>query len=377
MEMPSYFLDFLSAIRPTKEQNERMQDAYSDLQGRLLQDKALAPVLVTTFIQGSYRRHTALKGDNDNHCDVDVVAVTRFDKRVHGPREVLDAFKPFLEANYPRRYEAQGRSWGIIWDDVVKLDLVPTAAPSESMLRIFESPGVGTWSPEVGPWLLEEAQQKDLRVDPLFDAIQAARKDPRWVLEPLDIPDREAKIWDRTHPLAQIEWTTEKNRRTNGHYINMAKALKWWRRIKEPLPKYPKSYPLEHMLGANCADGIQGVAQAVVGALERAVGQYEQDAAIPKTPYLPDHGFPPHDAPNVFGRLGAEDFAAFYRKLTLAAATAREAVDCASMHESSVLWRELFGDEFPEADLGDGDDGPKGGYTPPVKVRGVESTRFA
>jgi len=381
MELPSYFIDFLSVIRPTKAQNRSMQEAHTDLQDRLRKDKLLVPILVTTFIQGSYRRHTALKGDEDNHCDVDVVVVTRFDKAINTPQQVLDAFQPFLEENYKGRYEAQGRSWGITWDDTVKLDLVPTAAPSESMMRLFEAEGVGVWSPEIGPWLVEEAQQKSLRVDPLYEAIQTARKDLQWVLEPLDIPDRDANIWDRTHPLAQIEWTTNKNRRTNGNYINMVKAMKWWRRVKEPLPKYPKSYPLEHMLGLNCGDGIQSVAQAVVDALERAVAEYEQEAAVPETPVLPDHGFPPYDAPNVFGRLDAEDFADFYDKLTAAASTAREALDCASMHKSSLLWRELFGGEFPKAAPNDGDDnggeGPKGGFTPPVKVRGVESTRFA
>jgi len=380
MEMPSCFIDFLSEIRPTKEQNEQMQKAHNDLQDRLRADKKLAPVLVTTFVQGSYRRHTAIKASNGNHCDVDVVAVTRFDKTVHNPQGVLDAFKPFLEANYKGRYEPQGRSWGIDWDNLVKLDLVPTAAPSESMMRIFEARGVRTWSPEIGPWLVEEAREKKLRVDPLFEAIQAARKDPKWTLEPLDIPDRDARIWDKTHPLAQIEWTTEKNRRTNGHYINMVKAMKWWRRVKERLPKYPKSYPLEHMLGLNCLDGMQSVAKAVVDTLEQAVAKYEQGAAVPETPVLPDHGFPPYDAPNVFRRLDAQDFAAFYDKLKAAASKAREAFDCTSIHKSSLLWRQLFGDEFPIADPDGGDggaDGPKGGFTPPVKARGVESNRFA
>ena len=247
-------------------------------------------------------------------------------------------------------------------------------------MRVFEAEGVGSWSPEVGPWLLEEARERNLRVDPLFEAIQAARKDPQWALEPLDIPDRDAKVWDRTHPLAQIEWTTDKNRRTNGHYINMVKAIKWWRREKQPLPKYPRSYPLEHMLGMNCGNGLQGVAQAVVDVLERAVVEYEEEAAIPETPVLPDHGFLPHDAPNVFGRVEPEDFAAFYKKIGAAASIAREAFDCTSMYRSSLLWRQLFGEEFPEADPdggADADNGPKGGYTPPVKVRGVESTRFA
>jgi len=380
MELPSFFIDFLSAIRPSKEQRARMQEAHTDLQDRLKADKRLAPALITTFVQGSYRRHTALRSQEGDHCDVDVVVVTRLGKDSHDPEDVLDAFKPFLEANYSGLYQPQGRSWGIEWDDLVALDLVPTAAPSEAMMRLFETEGVGTWSPDIGPWLIEEAREKNLTVDPLFEAIQSARKDPQWVLEPLDIPDRKARVWDRTHPLAQIEWTTDKNRRTNGHYINMVKAIKWWRREKEPLPKYPKSYPLEHMLGMNCSNGLQSVAQAVVDVLERAVAEYAEEATIPETPVLPDHGFPAHDAPDVFSRLDAEDFAAFYKKVQAAASLAREAFDCTSMHQSSLLWRQLFGDVFPEAspDGGrDDDHGPKGAFTPPVKMRSVNSNRFA
>ncbi|MCK4624706.1 MAG: nucleotidyltransferase [Phycisphaerae bacterium] len=378
MELPTCFKDFLTDIRPTTEQNKRMKEAHIDLQTRLRSDENLSPVLVTTFVQGSYRRHTALKAGNDDHCDVDVVVVTRFDKNVQTPQQVLDAFKPFLEKNYKGRYEPQGRSWGIEWDDLVKLDLVPTAAPSESMMRIFEAEGIGAWSSEIGPWLTEDMQDKGLRVDPLFEAIQAARKDPHWALEPLDIPDRDSQIWDRTHPLAQIEWTTEKNRQVNGHYINMVKALKWWRRETEPLPKYPKSYPLEHMLGLNCSNGLTSVALCVVDALERAVANYEEEAEVPQTPFLPDHGFPEDQAPDVFGRLDPEDFAQFYKKLIGAAKVARYAIDCKSMRRSSELWRKLLGEDFPKAGAdNDSGDGPEGGFTPPSAPRGVEQTRFA
>ena len=382
MELPSFFQDFLSDIRPTSTQNERMKAANQDLQERLRSNKQLSSILVTTFIQGSYRRHTALKAGNGDHCDVDVVAVTRLDKDVVPPREALDVFKPFLEANYKGKYEPQGRSWGIQWDDLVKLDLVPTAVPSESMMRVFTGTGIGEWSPEIGPWLPEDIQEKGLQNDPLVEAIQFARKsDPQWAIEPLDIPDRDAKIWDRTHPLAQIEWTTQKNRSTNGHYINMVKALKWWRREKEPFPKYPKSYPLEHMLGLNCSDGIQSVAQTVVNVLETVVVNYQTQAERPETPFLPDHGFPEHEAPDVFGRLDPDDFAAFYEKLQEAANTARMAVDCRSMYESSMLWRKLFGNGFPQADTEDREDSDdnstKGGFTLPERQRQVKPTRFA
>jgi hypothetical protein len=133
------------------------------------------------------------------------------------------------------------------------------------------------------------------------------------------------------------------------------------------------------MLGVNCPDDVKSVAVAIVNALEAAVQAYAAQAGVPVTPVLPDHGFPPSTAPNVFGRLDAKDFAAFFTKLQDAAATAREALDCTSMHKGSLLWRKLFGDDFPKADPdgGDGGDGPSGGYTPPDKSRGVQQTRFA
>ena len=94
-------------------------------------------------------------------------------------------------------------------------------------------------------------------------------------------------------------------------------------------------------------------------------------------------GFCQRDAPETEGCItfvvdSRDDVDGFYAKLKAAASTARQAFDCASMYESSLLWRELLGNEFPKADPHDGDDnGPKGGYTPPSKARGVEPSRFA
>ena len=73
------------------------------------------------------------------------------------------------------------------------------------------------------------------------------------------IPDREAEKWDKTHPLEQIRWTVEKNKNCNTHYINVVKALKWWRKTQYPDMKHPKSYPLEHFIGDCCPDDIKSV----------------------------------------------------------------------------------------------------------------------
>lgn len=57
---------------------------------------------------------------------------------------------------------------------------------------------------------------------------------PQKGLEPLYIPDRDADSWEKTHPLEQISWTQQKNARCNGHYVNIVKCLKWWRKEKYP-----------------------------------------------------------------------------------------------------------------------------------------------
>lgn len=248
------------------------------------------------------------------------------------------------------------------------------------MLRLFESLDIGTWlEQKEGLYKAHQGQE----IDPIIEVIRSSRdQNEKWKLEPLDIPDREAQEWDQTHPLAQIEWTIDKNERTNGHYINVVKAIKWWRREREPFPKYPKSYPLEHLLGENCPDAIKTVAVGIVGALENAVVRYAPDVEVGQVPYLHDHGFPPEELThNVMGRITAEDFSKFYEKIEKAAGIARSALDCSSMNESSKLWRQLFGDEFPEAppdkggDDGGGDD--KGGFTPRKGVSAVATTRFA
>ena len=81
-----------------------------------------------------------------------------------------------------------------------------------------------------------------------YNIFYKSDNEPQWKSEPLLIPDREAEKWDKTHPLEQIRWTVEKNKNCNTHYINVVKALKWWRKTQYPDMKHPKSYPLEHLL---------------------------------------------------------------------------------------------------------------------------------
>lgn len=150
-----------------------------------------------------------------------------------------------------------------------------------------------------------------------------------------------------------------------------------------PEPKYPKGYPVEHLIGANCPDGIESVAAGVTTTLEKIAADYQIYAQMKSTPSLPDHGVPQH---NVLKRVSGEDFAAFHKLVCAAAVTAREALDATTVASSAKKWRKLFGNKFPDG--GEEDDGGSnggggggvaamGGFTPRTEPTVVTGRRFA
>ena len=370
MDVPSYFEDFLRDIRPTPDQRARMAAAHRELKELLENDPTLAPILIATFIQGSYRRHTGLLGTKEHQCDVDLVVVTNVPSATP-PAVALELFRPFLERHYKGRYEAQGRSWCIYWDKEITLDLVPTSAPSEASTKFFRALG--------GPYDFDEpfyelSTGKLRERDPLLEAFRKEAKGG-WQAEPLEIPDREAKVWEKTHPLAQIAWAAQKNANCGGHYINVVRAVKWWRRMKEPLPKYPKGYPLEHLVGACCPDGIATVAEGVARSLDAIINNYRAHVVAGTKPYLKDHGV----EQDVFNRVSAEDFAGFYHRVRPAEDLARRARAAETVAQSVALWRHLFGDPFPTPpeEKGEIRVGSTGGFTPRCGPTAPSGGRFA
>jgi len=380
--VPSYFNEFLRKIRLTETQVEDCKTGHNTLRERLHNDEKLKDVIVESFLQGSYRRATAVRPFEDKkRSDVDVIVVTTLDRKEWTPRNALDLFKPFLEKHYKGKYKPQGRSWGIELS-YVELDLVPTSAPSEAVSKLVKSASLTTNES------IEEAV--NWRLSPLWR--QAAREQSaesillmekaageQWQKEPLWIPDREAEKWDETHPLAQIVATQKKNGNCNGHLVNVVKCLKWWRNTQRPKPKYPRSYPLEHLCWVNCRDGVDTIAGGVVGTLESIRDVYASHALNKTVPWISDHGVPSH---NVLGRVSGDDFAEFHKHIAEAAGKARSAYNEPDLRQSVVLWKELFGDRFPDPPPkrdGDGDDAPDkpGGYTPRKEVSIIGGGRFA
>ncbi|AXV36810.1 MAG: nucleotidyltransferase [Methanobacterium sp. BRmetb2] len=369
MKLNTYFKDFLHEIRLTDDQVTDLKNEHEKLRGLLKEDDELSDIIVHTFLQGSYRRSTIIKPKNDNNPDVDVVVVTRLDKNKYTPAEALHMFEPFLEENYENNYRIQGRSLGINLD-IVDLDLVVTAAPSEIDENIIQKSGI------LFDLTIEDIKQTDKTyrskgryesAEKIINFVEKSKNTPEWKTEPLYIPDRNANEWQPTHPLEQILWTFEKNDKTNGHYVNIVKALKWWRQEKFPDADHPKSYPLEHFIGYCCPNGIKSVAEGITSTLETIKFDHENK------PELPDHGVPEHD---VFSRITDEEYEEFYSQVTEAAELAREALDSDDKKESIKKWRNLFGKKFPPYKINT--DIKRGGYSKRTKkTSNIPGGKFA
>ena len=95
--MKIHFDDFLKKIRLDDEQKNALVNAHSQLRERLEADADLNKIMVSTFLQGSYRRSTIIKPNAGERSDVDVVVVTNLNEEEYSPSEALDLFEGFLE----------------------------------------------------------------------------------------------------------------------------------------------------------------------------------------------------------------------------------------------------------------------------------------
>ncbi|WP_413522060.1 SMODS domain-containing nucleotidyltransferase [Brochothrix thermosphacta] len=328
----SYFTDFLKNIRLTQNQIKDLARGHNTLRSRLLDDDELSKIIETTFLQGSYKRNTAVKPKGGKRSDVDIIVVTNIDADNVTPDEALEKFKPFLDKHYADKYTINQRSIGIELS-YVDLDLVITAKVKDTeTLNLMKNEG-GKMTRGLQKMINTEEYYTSVLGDLVIKMDSEDKKDP----EPILIPDTSENAWSLTNPLAQIYWTIEKNKSCNGNYINVVKALKWWKKHHDT-PKYPKGYPLEHIIGQTCPNDIDTVAQGITTTLEEIVRKY------PTKPVLIDHGVKDHD---VFGRITEDEYREFYDLIKEAASIARKAIDESDLSTSVDYWRDLLGTEFP------------------------------
>lgn len=362
MKNTKEFKEFIQNIQITPEQEEAAKNGHKNLRSRLLADDNLKPSIITTFLQGSYKRSTIVKPEGENKVDVDLVVVTNFSDKLP-PRKVLGFFEPFVEKHYPGKWKRQGRSIGIKLRNV-ELDLVITATPPENL--IAEMAGLDSdFGPLHGATNNNLATEQHSTLDSLFASDYSSylgdenlikkglflrdvqKKIENWRKNPLIIPDRDANEWRDTNPIAQIEWTKVKNAKTNGHFLNVVKTIKWWKSHAVGLPKYPKSYPLEHMAGDCCPDDTKSLAEAFVWTLYNMIETYKPLINKFEKPFLEDRGCVGVD---VISRVTFDDFAAFIGGIEKVYPLALKAYQSKDASESTELWHQILGENFPVED---------------------------
>jgi len=357
MKLNAQFSIFDQNIVLTDDEDEKLKKTKQELQDNLDEyskrvNTDFDKLIIGNFVQGSYQRKTCLKQQEGKLPDIDIVVITKMDEGEFDPAKLAqEKFIPFVEEYYSGKYEQQGRSIGVKLDDVgVDLDIVITSNPKESETgflteSLFKNMGNSK------DWNLEDLEKAMSGISRLTrldksesifnESIQLSEVAKN--VDPLRIPDRDADKWQNTNPMAQIVWAVKKNKVCKNKYLPLVRSLKWMRNSFGNFPKYPKGYPLEHIIGDNCPNDFSSIAEGIVITLSNIINSYKSHYEEGTIPYLRDRGVDE----NVLSRQTVDDFRSFYKRIIEAHDLAQRAILNDDSHESSKLWRELLGEEFP------------------------------
>lgn len=335
MKLPSYFKDFLAEIEPSPSYKEDQQVGHKTLRKRLAGDEDFSVVHVNTFLQGSYKRNTAIHPGKD----VDIVVVTSIDPDRTSPTDANARLEKCLRKYYDK-VSPQNRSYCVTLS-YVTMDVV--LATSRHLKK-------------------EAAALASMRRDDELENAQA------WTEHPLLIPDRDLARWVETDPKRQLQWTTDLNAECDGYFVPLVKMVKWWRKEAYEKPKYPKGYVLERLVGECVDKAKRDHAEGFVQLLANIRARYASYGILGIVPHLSDPGVPAH---NVAHRLTPEDFKTFLFHVDKALLTARAALDETDIQKSADLWRKVFGTKFPAASAA-----AKASF-PPIPVRPNKPAGFA
>jgi predicted nucleotidyltransferase len=343
MALTQEFQEFDRSVRPSDENMERCKNAHIELREKLQQDENIKNYRIADFLQGSYARLTMVASGSS---DVDVVVVTNMPHETFTADHVLAVFHPFLESHYKGQWKQQGRSFGVNHNGV-DLDIVPTSAPSEQVQHELPNLVAQLESIFMMKALSHRAFAGDaLDYEQVFGNSGSVVAEGPWAEEPLLIPCRHTKTWQETHPLATREFTRRKNKATNGLFLPIVRAIKWWRIDVSGGPKHPKSYPLEHMIGDHCPQGITSMEEGLAQTFESMLTAYEPYVAKGTVPALTPRGLE-EGKNNVLSLVTPEDFAAFVEVLRLATRRASLAVVTDDREERAAMWFKILGSKFP------------------------------
>jgi hypothetical protein len=310
-KLNSLFDTFLTNINPDDQAVEYAQEAHKPVRECLENQDEFKERVTGSFLYGSYKRYTAV-GDIK---DVDIVLLTDFDTEEDTPESVLRQLKAALASCYddPENPQYQRRS-----------------------IRIDDP--------------LPDNPEVYMTLD-IIPAVITTDKDG-----PLLVPDRDAQEWILTHPRGHLRHSTELNESADSKYVPLVKIMKWWWKYqceeRQPAverPK-PKGFWVECLTGEMHDPEQSAWADHFVAVLENIVEAYQDVVRVPE---LDDPGL---EEETIKTSMTLEEFEVFMEAASDSLQQAKAAIDEEDKVESSQLWREIFGENFPLYDSEDSEE---------------------
>jgi hypothetical protein len=183
---------YLSRISPSATQAKAAQRSHNALRDYLSGDDYFGRMLVTSFLNGSYARRTAIRPIKD----VDVIVVVGSDWMDETPSTAMESLRRKLAQRYDQRRTLRQRR-------AVRITLC----------------------------------------DMQLDVLLAVAADG--LSKPLYIPDRQQSRWIVTHPKRQLELVSGLAAATDGNYSRLVRLLKGWTTTRVAAEARPSSFVLE------------------------------------------------------------------------------------------------------------------------------------
>lgn len=297
---------FLTNINPIDESVKYAIQAHSRVRECLEKGDDFKEYVIGSFLYGSYKRHTAV-GDIK---DVDIVVLTNFD-----PNDLNDAPEQVLR----KLKQALGRCYQDAGNPKYQRRSIRVDDP------------------------LPENSSTNLTLD-VIPAVVVTNED-----EPLKIPDKEIKKWIWTNPKGHIDKVSELNRDevSNGKLVPLIKIMKWWWKyqcqVRQPdieRPK-PKGFWIECLTLENFDRKKDNWAGHFVAVLENIFSKYSR---VEQVPLLNDPGLP---GEFIKTNMSKAEFDFFMNAIGDSLELAQKAIHNPDEVESSVIWRDIFGEQFP------------------------------
>lgn len=309
MQLITYFEKFVSNIQPSSERISAVAEAHNELRKHLKEDAELKFAVSESFLSGSYGRSTATAPIKDVDI-IFVMATTEIsdDRKSPSPRAVLRDLKGAIDDYYEEvNLETQRRSIQVeLTEDEIRMDVVPAIAPDGSDKQLF-------------------------------------------------VPDYEQQKWIPSHPKEHIENALGKNKASNGRFVRLVKAFKWWRSKHFSAEVAPKSFLLEVIVGEYFDEESTNLCRCFEGTAKNILRAFQSNYDNCELPSVPDPGVPDDNLTEACGWTVA-NFKEFVETLKDASEVAAKANNDNTNKEDTVkLWQKLFGKEYPST-LSDSED---------------------